>query len=447
MDATVLALRSFRLLVSCAVAWLTVQSACRALAQAPADWDSVQRRLGELEWRAQQSDALAMEVERLRARLAAVDAQLRQYQQQPMTVVPVSALEPQRINPAQNIVAAGTPAASYQPEPEELPPPAAPGGEANHGAGGGYGYGYADGFQFSFWGWLSYTAAPQDRYDSFWAWEAQLGITKSFTDRLAASADISFIDTNASAFVVVDQLFLSVLFPECDDAIFTAGKFYTPFGIEPQQFWFRETGETTLVFRALPHEMVGLMYTQPLPIADTVLTFRPFIVNGIDENLDNNQQPSLGLYLDYRPCKCLSLGWTNWWGPEFTNDNDDKLFFTLAQTCWHITPKLSLEAEYLYGETETRRGVRLDWTGYALIVSQTLSERWRLFGQVSDLNDADGRFNVVPQRGEQAGMGFSFYLDKHVESRFEYVHEEREIANKSADRLSDEFVANLTFGY
>ena len=257
----------------------------------------------------------------------------------------------------------------------------------------------------------------------------------------------AFIDTNNGAYVSVDQLFLSILVPECHDAIFTAGKFYAPFGIEPQKFWFRETAETTLVFAALPHEMVGLMYTQPLPIADTVLTFRPFVVNGIDENLDNNQQPSLGVYVDYRPCKCLSLGWTNWWGPEFTNDNDDKLFFTLAQTCWHITPKLSLEAEYLYGETETRGGDWLNWTGYAVIVSQTLSERWRLFGQVSDLNDPDAHFNLVPQLGQQAGIGFSFYLDKHVESRFEYIHQETEIRGTSTDRLSDEFTANLTFGY
>ena len=346
----------------------------------------------------------------------------------------------------QNIVAAGTPAASFQPEPEELPTPAAPSGDTGH-AGGSYGYGYADGFQFGIWGWLAYNSIPQANYDSFWAWETQLDITKSFTDRLAAAADISFIDTNNGAYVSVDQLFLSILFPDCHDAIFTAGKFYTPFGIEPQKFWFRETAETTLVFNALPHEMVGLMYTQPLPIADTVLTFRPFVVNGFDENLDNNQQPSLGLYVDYRPCKCLSLGWTNWWGPEFTNDNDDKLFFTLAQTCWHITPRLSVEAEFLYGETETRGGQRADWTGYAVIVSQTLSERWRLFAQVSDLNDPDAHFNFVPQLGQQAGIGFSFYLDKHVESRFEYVHQETELRGTPIDGLSDEFTANVTFGY
>jgi hypothetical protein len=135
MDATVLALRSYRLLLSCAIASLAVWSADRVCAQAPADWNSLQRRIGELEWRAQQSDALAVEVERLRAQLAAVDAQMRQYQQLPMPLPRASALDPLGVIPVQNIVAAGTPAASFQPEPEALPPPAASGGE-DHNADG-----------------------------------------------------------------------------------------------------------------------------------------------------------------------------------------------------------------------------------------------------------------------------------------------------------------------
>ena len=81
-------------------------------------------------------------------------------------------------------------------------------------------------------GWLAYEASPQDREATFYAWEAELNVTKSFSDRIAASADLDFYDSNQGARVAMDQLFISFLFPEWNDAIFTAGKFNAPYGIE-----------------------------------------------------------------------------------------------------------------------------------------------------------------------------------------------------------------------
>ena len=394
-----------------------------------------------MEWRAQQSDAMAAEVERLRWQLAAVDAQLRQYQQQPAALPPPRLPDYPQVIPVQNIVAAGSPTADFTPQPEPIPTPAA----SPYGSSGGYGGdGYSAGVQIAFWGWLSYLSSPQEHYDTFWAWEGQLDISKSITDRLAATADINFIDTNHGAYVELQQLYLSILYPDCHDAILTAGKFNGPFGIEARDFWYRQTGDTTLVYDALPQELTGLMYTQPVAAAN--VTLRAFVVNGFNDNLDINQQPSLGVMAEYRPCPCLSVAWTNWWGPEFADDNGDKLFFTLAQSTWQIRPRLSLAGEFLYGETESRLG-RLDWNGYALIVSQTLSERFRLFGQWSDLDDPDGYINGSPQHGRQAGIGLSYYLDKHVESRLEYVHEMTRIPVPLTHENSDEFLAHLTFGF
>jgi hypothetical protein len=326
--------------------------------------------------------------------------------------------------------------------PPEAAAEAASSADSEYGGAGGYG----EGSPIVFWGWLSYLATPQAQESTFWAWEAELDFTHSFTDRLAASADIDFVDTNDGAWPNIEQLFLSILFPDWSDAIFTAGKFNAPYGIERRDFWDRQTGSTSLLFRALPQDLTGVMWTQPW--GATGLTFRPFLINGFDDNLDINQQPSLGLTAEFQPCDELYLALTNYCGPEFAGNNDDKLYFVLPQVTWWVSPETSLSAEYLRGITQSPNG-RLDWTGYALIVSHTLTERWRLFGQWSDLSDSEGFFSEAPRHGQQCSAGVAWYLHRHVEGRAEYRHD---IVRNPAlfgdnDSESDSVSAHLTFGY
>jgi hypothetical protein len=162
------------------------------------------------------------------------------------------------------------------------------------------------------------------------------------------------------------------------------------------------------------------MWTQPW--GATGLTFRTFVINGFNHNLDINQQPSLGLMAEFQPYDELHLALTNYCGPEFEGNNDDKLYFVLPQVTWRLSPKTSLSGEFYRGITQSPAG-RLDWTGYALIVSHTLAERWRLFGQWSDLNDPDGFFSDAPRQRQQASVGAAWYPHPYVEGRAEYRHD------------------------
>jgi hypothetical protein len=283
------------------------------------------------------------------------------------------------------------------------------------------GYGYGEGLQFGFWGWLGYEATPQEREASFYAYEAELDVTKSFSDRIAASADIDFYDTNHGAEVGLDQLFISFLFPEWNDAIFTAGKFNAPYGIERRQFWQRETGSVSLLFNAQPEDLTGVTLTNRWD--NTNLTFHTFVVNGFDVDPDNNQQPSIGMMVEYRPTKCLTLALTNWWGPELPNDNADKMFFTEAQAVWQVTPKLSVSGEFLYGVSQIP-GDHANWTGFLVIVDQHLwCDKWRVFLQYSDLNDPYGFVSDEPQHAREGNAGLAWRIDPHVELLAEYRHD------------------------
>jgi hypothetical protein len=305
---------------------------------------------------------------------------------------------------------------------------------------------YGDGLEIGFWGWLSYLGSPQRHYSTFWAWEAELDITKSFTDRLAASADIDFTDTNDGAITNLEQLFVSILFPCHNDAILTLGKFNAPFGVERRDFWDRVTGSASLLFYAQPRDLTGIMVTQPCERAD--LTLRAFVVNGFDHNLDINQQPSIGFMAEHHMCPDFSVALTNWWGPEFDGDNDHKLYFAEAQATWQTTPDLSLCGEVLYGTTSSPHG-RLDYNGYLLIVSYALCDTWRLFGQWSDLNDHGGFILGGDARAQEVSVGLGWFLHRHVEARFEYRHDFNRDRSGPGSHTEDvdELSAHLTFGY
>jgi hypothetical protein len=111
-----------------------------------------------------------------------------------------------------------------------------------------------------------------------------------------------------------------------------------------------------------------------------------------------------------------------------------------------VKPRLTVSAELLYGTTESPAG-RLDWTGYALIVSHELAERWRLFTQWSDLEDVDGFITGSAAHGQQISIGLAYYLHRLVEARFEYRHNISRPISGAATTETDEVSAHLTFGY
>lgn len=303
----------------------------------------------------------------------------------------------------------------------------------------GYGTGYGQDLQWGFWGWLTYWRIPQADLSTFWAWEAEFDVTKTFTEGIAATAEIDFVDANPEPKTSIEQLFLSVVLPHTQETIFTAGKFNSPFGVERRDFWNRLTDSPSLLFFAQPLDLVGLMLTHR--VLDKGLIFRPMIVNGWNNNLDINEQPSLALMLEYDPCEKLRLAITSWRGPEFPQRVGDKLYFVEAQAVWYVVPEFSLSGEFLYGNTESPLG-RLDWHGFLALGNYDINERWHVFVQWSLLDDSDAYLTGVAEQRQEIDSGFGWYLHQGVEVRSRYRHDFRP---HSGDR--DQFLAHVTFGY
>ena len=311
---------------------------------------------------------------------------------------------------------------------------AAPGGDSGYG-----GYGASGDTHWGLWGWLSYLRTPQSDFSSFWAYEAQLDVTHSFTQHIAGTAEIDFMDLPGNE-VFMEQLFLSVALPDHEETIFTAGKFNSPFGVEPRDFWDRVSASRSLLFRAQPQDLIGVMVTHRIP--DTNLYFRPMVVNGFgDTGFDNNEQPSWALMTEYSPGDCLSIGATYWDGPENNSQVGDKLSFVDAHIIWQMTCDFSLAGEYLHASNESM-GSDLDWTGYLVLANYDVCDAFRIFAQWSVLDDRDAYQTGVAERRREVNAGFGWYLHPLVEIRAEYRHDYRPI---SGDR--DPYSAHITFGF
>jgi len=239
----------------------------------------------------------------------------------------------------------------------------------------------------------------------------------------------------------MEQLFVSIAVPQFEETIITAGKFNSPFGVEPRDFWDRVSGSRSLLFQTQPQDLVGLMASHR--IANTNLILRAMLVNGYfaDTGLDNNEQPSAAFMLEYLPSDDLSIAGTYWYGPEFDKQVGEKLHFVNAQIIWFMTDRFLLAGECQHASTDSPTGV-LDWRGFLALANYDLSETFRCFVQWSLLNDRGGFQTGTAEKTEEINVGFDWYLHPQVEVRSEYRHDYRPVRG---DR--DHWDAHLTFGF
>ncbi|HXE51628.1 MAG TPA: outer membrane beta-barrel protein [Tepidisphaeraceae bacterium] len=329
----------------------------------------------------------------------------------------------------------------------------------------------ADNLDVNAWGWLSYLHSNQEDHSSYWDADLAVGGTLHFGDRVAATADVHFIDDNNFMRGWLEQAFVTAKLSQQAGTLITVGKFNALFGAEPRNAWDRFGGTTSLLFGAEPQDLVGVMVTQP--IGDTHLTLRPFAVNQFQGHFDFDQSPSFGIMAEYRPTHELSFAVTNWvgrgfvpkddddeyasseeyayygyryavgnWvGPRLSADSSGTLYFVDARATWLPRPDLTLAAEGLLAMNGPSAG-HVAWGGLLALVNYDITDRWRAFGRWSFLNDARGIVTGVAGRQHELSAGIGFEVVRGLELRGEYRHD---FNSTSGD--FDSLSAHLTFAY
>jgi hypothetical protein len=313
------------------------------------------------------------------------------------------------------------------------------------------------------WGWFSYLRDSNEDESSYWEGDIALGITQRFGDRLAGTVTMHYLDDNNEQSGFLEQAYLTAVISEKTQMLLTVGKFNASFGIEPRDEWDRLTGTTSLLFGAQPQDLVGAMITQP--IGTIGLKIKPFFTTQFDGYSTFDGPPSGGVVLEYSPSDTLQFTLTNWIGPgvspepdpdrdEYTNsDNygdssdDDEysyaadeyaldnwggpelngiphglLYFVDANIRWNPRPDVTLAAEGLFA-TNGRSADRAAWTGFMFLANYDLTDRWRVFGRWSYLNDLQGLVTGVDEVHQELSVGVGFEIISGLEFRGEYRHD------------------------
>jgi hypothetical protein len=318
------------------------------------------------------------------------------------------------------------------------------------------------GLDIGAWGWLSALHTSDDGGEVYWNGEASVNATKSFNGQLAVSAQGDFIDANNQIRGELEQGYGTVLLSDRLQTVLTVGKFNAGIGVEARDFWNRTDATTSLIFGALPQDLVGIMITQPLPGTDIKL--RPFVAEGIEGTFDFGKAPSGGLMVQYQPSDQLNIGLTNWIGPGYMPANWSSsdyyeapalnwvgpqilaspqgiLYLLDANVTWNVATDLSLAAEFVYAANSASPH-DIGWTGFLVQGNYTLTENWRLFARWSYLDDAVGLITSDPAVHNELSAGVAYSLNRHLEVRAEYRHD------FSTDYGADDLYSiDLTFGF
>jgi hypothetical protein len=315
------------------------------------------------------------------------------------------------------------------------------------------------------WGWLSYLRNTADTDKNYWNGDFAFGLTQRLGDNLALSADIHFIDDNNLSYGFLEQAFATAQLNAQTGTLLTVGKFNASIGAEARNEWDRLGGTTSLLFGAEPQDLVGLMLSQPL--GDGQITLRPFLTTQFQGHADFDGPPYGGLIANYRLNDNLSFTFTNmlgpgfvaedddadddenystldstenWYGPNFDADRGGLLYFVDLSARWMPRPDLTLQAEGLLATVGHSAGT-LGWAGLLALVNYDLSDRWRIFGRWSYLNDNLGIITGEIQSRNEISVGVGWQFIRGWELRGEYRHDYADTGD------IDSVSAHLTFSF
>ncbi len=225
----------------------------------------------------------------------------------------------------------------------------------------------------------SYLYAKKQKTSTFSLDEVEIDIEKEVTSDVMLRTDINFreVDDDDGSLVfndIVEQGFMAVSTGDDTELTFTFGKFNAPIGFElldpPDMFQYSHA----LVFDlGLPTNVTGLMASSEL---SDEMDLAVYLVNGWDNNTDNNRAKTIGARLGVTPDDDMSLGFSSIWGAEADSGNK-RWVFDVDGAIESIEDVL-LGFEVNYGWENAASGLRpgndANWFGLLLMTNIVLTD-------------------------------------------------------------------------
>lgn len=286
--------------------------------------------------------------------------------------------------------------------------------------------------------------------------QVEIDFEKKLADNLSVRADINYLaSTSGLTFDdIVEQGFLVYALPGGGGLALTFGKFNAPIGFELLDPVDMYQYSHSLVFDfGLPTNLTGIMGSYAFNgFADISV----YVVNGWDNNADNNSGKTVGGRLGITPVKGLNVGLSAISGTVESagNTTDTRTVFDIDLMVTLIE-KLTIGAEFNSGTEEKASAVvageDADWTGFLVMGHYDFTESVGLTLRYDWFDDKDGARlgSSMKETRKSYTISPTFVLGEGAGMLVEYRRDESDalVFANSTDDTSDTFAVEFTYSF
>jgi hypothetical protein len=189
-----------------------------------------------------------------------------------------------------------------------------------------------------------------------------------------------------NALVNVQQGYLSYLAPVGAGLTFEVGKFVTPIGSEPTESHLNNNYSRAFLYALGPYYHVGARVSYPI---HSTVTIGGLFVNGWNATGDNNSGKTVGASLTYIPSPRFTFIQNVLFGPEQTDNADDKRTYSDTNLAFTISDGMTTGFNYVYARDEVS-GDTVNWQGIALYFKAQLTDVFAVSPRFEVFDDGDG---------------------------------------------------------
>jgi hypothetical protein len=221
----------------------------------------------------------------------------------------------------------------------------------------------------------------------------------------------------ANVFQNIGQAYLSYLAPAGRGLQFDVGKFVTPLGYEVIKTRDNWNYSRSLLFTlAIPYYHVGARATYSF--TDN-FSLAGYVLNGWNNAVDNNTGKTVAVQGTIKPASSLTIVQNYIGGPEQANNNSDWRHVSDTILSYAVTSKVSLAANYDYGQDRIA-GSTVRWTGVAGYI-RVQPNSWFAFSPRAEYyNDRDGFTTGAVQKVKEVTLTAELKHKDGVQMRLEY---------------------------
>jgi hypothetical protein len=229
--------------------------------------------------------------------------------------------------------------------------------------------------------------------------EVELDIEKELAENLSVRADLNYreVDDDDGTFSlqftdILEQGYITYTAPVGNGVAFTIGKFNAPIGFELLDPVDMYQYSHALVFNfGLPTNLTGVMGSYAF--TDQV-DLSLYVVNGWDNNTDDNNSKTVGGRLGITPVEGVNIGFSAISGPEKAANTEDRRTVLDVDLTVTMVEKLTIGAEYNYGTEDKASLVTIGddakWAGVLVMAHYDFTDMFGLTVRYDWFDDKEG---------------------------------------------------------